>query len=202
VGDLILREGLPCEVRLEHFLEHRADEPYDAIVNLGVTEHLPDYAASLAQYRRLLKPGGRVFLDACASRTKFPFSAFVRAHIWPGNASPLTLDDYLRELARTPFELVYVKNDRHNYELTARRWAENLERHRDEVIRRWGARHYRRFRLYLWGCVHSFVTDNVTAYRMLLQLPEGDRAPTHLERGRLFPSATPILGRLETALRF
>ncbi|HYJ79852.1 MAG TPA: class I SAM-dependent methyltransferase, partial [Longimicrobiaceae bacterium] len=33
-------DGLPCEVRREHLFEHRPAEPYDAIVNLGVTEHL------------------------------------------------------------------------------------------------------------------------------------------------------------------
>ena len=37
---------------------------FDAIVNLGVTEHLPDYRRTLAQYERLLKPGRRVYLDA------------------------------------------------------------------------------------------------------------------------------------------
>ena len=95
VRDLIARERLPCRVLLEHFLEHTTDEPYDAIVNLGVTEHLPDYAATLAQYRRLLRPGGRVFLDACASRRKYPFSAFVRSHIWPGNTTPMHLASYL-----------------------------------------------------------------------------------------------------------
>jgi len=45
-------------------------------VNLGVTEHLPNYAATLRRYQRLLKPGGRVFLDACATAKKHPFSTF------------------------------------------------------------------------------------------------------------------------------
>ena len=62
VNDLIIREQLPCQVVREHFLEYQSKERYDAIVNLGVTEHLPDYAATLAQYERLLKPGGRSFL--------------------------------------------------------------------------------------------------------------------------------------------
>jgi cyclopropane-fatty-acyl-phospholipid synthase len=171
VGNLISREKLPCRVRLEHFLEYKSDKLYDAIVNLGVTEHLPDYAATLAQYQRLLKPGGRVFLDACASRTKFPFRSFVLSHVWPGNATPLNLSNYLRELEKTPFALLSVKNDRRDYYLTTRHWAENLESHRDEIVRRWGERLYRRFRLYLWGCVHVFDTDRVTAYRLLLQLP-------------------------------
>jgi cyclopropane-fatty-acyl-phospholipid synthase len=173
VSGLIERESLPCRVLLEHFLEHKTDEPYDAIVNLGVTEHLPDYAATLQQYQRLLKPGGRVFLDACASRAKFPFRSFVLSHVWPGNATPLNLSNYLRELEKTPFELLSVKNDRRDYYLTTRHWAENLDSHRDEIVRRWGERLYRRFRLYLWGCVHVFDADRVTAYRLLLQLPAG-----------------------------
>jgi len=171
VNGLIDREKLPCQVVREHFLEYRASEKFDAIVNLGVTEHLPDYAATLAQYERLLTPGGRVFLDACASRTKYPFSSFVLSHVWPGNATPLHLTGYLEEVAKTPFEVISVHNDRNNYLLTTKYWAENLDRHRAEIESKWGPRIYRRFRLYLWGCVHAFSTDDVTAYRLLLQLP-------------------------------
>jgi cyclopropane-fatty-acyl-phospholipid synthase len=171
VRNLIAREQLPCCVRLEHFLEHTTEEPYDAIVNLGVTEHLPDYQATVAQYRRLLRPGGRVFLDACAARKKYPFSAFVRSHIWPGNTTPMHLASYLKEVGKTPFEVLYLKNDRHNYLLTTRHWAENLDRARDEVVSRWGEHLYRRFRIYLWGCVHYFDAGTITAYRLLLQLP-------------------------------
>lgn len=43
--------------------------------------------ACLQQYERLLKPGGRVFLDACAYRTRFPFSTFISTYIWSGNAT-------------------------------------------------------------------------------------------------------------------
>jgi cyclopropane-fatty-acyl-phospholipid synthase len=172
VADLIARERLTCKVVREHFLSHRSEEPYDAIVNLGVTEHLPDYDGTIAQYWRLLKPGGRVFLDACGAARKFGFSSFVRRHVWPGNASPLHLPDYTRALARTQFELVSVTNDRHNYMLTTRRWAENLDRARDAVVRRWGERLYRRFRLYLWGCVQAFEDHDLTAYRLLLERPK------------------------------
>jgi cyclopropane-fatty-acyl-phospholipid synthase len=171
VNDLICREQLPCEVVREHFLEYQSKERFDAIVNLGVTEHLPDYDATLAQYQRLLRPGGRVFLDACAARVKYPFSSFVLAHVWPGNNTPMCLADYLRALGKTPFDLIYVRNDRRNYLMTTKRWAENLDKHRDEIVARWGERWYRRFRLYLWGCVHAFSRDDVTAYRLLLELP-------------------------------
>jgi cyclopropane-fatty-acyl-phospholipid synthase len=200
VNDLIARENLPCRVVREHFLEYASKEPYDAIVNLGVTEHLPDYAATLAQYQKLLKPGGRVFLDACASRTKYPFSSFVLSHIWPGNTTPLQLTDYLGEVAKTPFELIYVKNDRRNYLLTTRHWAENLDRNRDEIVAKWGERLYRRFRLYLWGCVNAFSNDDVNAYRLLLELPANTETRNKFATGRFSRSQKSLFGRFRDAI--
>ena len=175
VEALIREQNLPCRVLREHLLEYAPGdgERFDAIVNLGVTEHLPDYAATLAQYRRLLKPGGKVYLDACSSPVKFPFSSFVYRYIFPGNATPMCLHDYLTEVAKTPFEVLAVHNDRHSYELTCRHWAENLERARDEIVARWGQTLFRRFQLYLWGCVDVFQRNVMGAYRVILQLPAG-----------------------------
>ena len=68
VTDLIRRLQLPCRILNQDFLDYTAPAPYDAIVILGVMEHLPDYPAVLRQCQRLLKPGGRVYLDASAFR--------------------------------------------------------------------------------------------------------------------------------------
>lgn len=179
---LIGAQNLPCQVVREHFLDYHNNERFDAIVNLGVTEHLPDYPATLAQYRKLLKPGGRVFLDACASRHKFPFSSFVLKYVWPGNATPLHLASYLDALSETPFELCMVENDRDSYRLTAKHWAENLDCKHSTIAQRWTEAAYRRFRLYLWGCVHCFATDDVTAYHWMLQLPAGNAGRSGLTR--------------------
>jgi len=201
VNDLIARENLPCRVVREHFLEYSSEEQYDAIVNLGVTEHLPDYESTLAQYQRLLKPGGRVFLDACAARSKYAFSSFVLSHVWPGNTTPLHLTSYIEAVGNTPFELLSVRNDRHNYLLTTRHWAENLDKHRDEIIARWGERLYRRFRLYLWGCVHAFSTDDVTAYRLLLELPRNLQARNSFAKGRFARSRRGMGSRILNSIR-
>ncbi|HYJ78547.1 MAG TPA: class I SAM-dependent methyltransferase, partial [Longimicrobiaceae bacterium] len=106
-----------------------------------------------------------------ACRAKRDVSDFFERHIFPGNGSPLCLHDYLTALSRTPFELEVVHNDRANYLLTTRRWAEKLDRHRDEVERRWGKTQYRRFQIYLWGCVDGFTRDVIQAYRLVLRLP-------------------------------
>jgi cyclopropane-fatty-acyl-phospholipid synthase len=170
IAELIDRENLPCKVRMEHFFEHRPDRPYDALVNLGVTEHLPDYRGTLERYRALLKPGGKVYLDASAAREKHDVSTFFERHIFRGNGSQLCLHEYLTELSRTPFELEAVHNDRHSYLLTTRVWAQNLERHREMIEQRWGKAQYRRFQIYLWGCVDGFARDVIQAYRLVLQL--------------------------------
>jgi cyclopropane-fatty-acyl-phospholipid synthase len=74
-------------------------------------------------------------------------------------------------VARSPFRLRAVHDDTDNYRLTTWHWARNLDRHREEVERRWGTAQYRRFQVYLWGCVDGFSRDVIQAYRWVLQLP-------------------------------
>ena len=171
LNEIIAREKLPCEVRYEHLHDHRPANRYDSIVILGVTEHLPDYERTLALYRSLLKPGGKIYLDASAMRKKYDLSSFLRKHIYPGNGSPMCLHDYLRAVATSPFRLQCVHDDRHNYALTAKHWAERFDTARTEIERRWGASQYRKFRLYLWGCYDGFKRDDLQAYRVVLGLP-------------------------------
>ena len=168
---LVERERLPCTVLREHLLEHVPAERYDAIVNLGVTEHLPDYPATLARYLALVKPGGRVYLDASAQRRKHDHSTFMERHLFPGNGSPLCLHDYLAELARTPLQLLGVWDDRESYGRTTRAWAGRLDAAREEIERRWGAALHRTFQLYLWGCADGFRRDMIQAYRLVLRAP-------------------------------
>lgn len=171
ITDLIRREQLNCQVINEHFLEYSCNEPFDAIVNLGVTEHLPDYRRTLRQYQRLLKPGRRVYLDAY-SGDWHGMPSFITKWVYEGNTSPLNLPKFFTELARTPFELIQIENDRHNYYLTCKKWAENLEAARDTVISRWGQQLYRRFYLYLWSAANSFLTGTLSAHHVVMELPK------------------------------
>jgi cyclopropane-fatty-acyl-phospholipid synthase len=169
--ELFDRERLPVRVVRQHIYGFRPGERFDAIVNMGVTEHLPDYRTTLCAYADLLRPGGRVYLDALAMRRKHLASSFMKRYVYPGASAPLLLHQYLRHVARSPFELLSVENDRHNYYLTCREWACRLDAARDEIIRRWGEPLYRRFRLFLWGSATGFDTGLVQAYRWVLRLP-------------------------------
>lgn len=182
--ELFRAERLPCEVVREHFLAYRSREPFDAIVNMGVSEHLPDYRATLARYGDLLVPGGRVYLDASTGPRRFRTTSFVHQHVFPGDASTLCLHDYLRALADTPLELLELHNDRESYRLTSLHWAQSLERHREAIAARWGERLYRKFHLFHWGCVYAFETGQLSAVRMLLEKPAEARLSRRLGGGR------------------
>ncbi len=169
VSRLIHRLQLPCQVLNQDFFDHTASAPYDAIVILGVMEHLPDYASVLKQFQKLLKPGGRVYLDASAFREKYSKPTFVSRHIFPGDHSYFCLHEFLAAAAKTPMDVLSVHNDRHNYMLTCTAWAQKLEAARDEITARWGETLYRRFRLYLWGSAHAVMTRGMDAYRVVLE---------------------------------
>jgi len=61
------------------------------------------------------------------------------------------------------------------------------------VVNRWGEHVYRRFRIYLWGCVHYFGTGTITAYRLLLQLP--DQSSHRRSEARSMPDTEGGTGR-------
>ena len=170
MNEIIQRRNLPCRAIRRHFLEYRSEERFDAIVNFGVTEHLPDYRRTVENYVRLLKPGSRVYLDAYSGE-RHGMPSFITKWIYEGNTSPLCIEKYTAELTRTPLELIEIQNDRKNYFLTCKKWAENLEAVRDAVVARWGLHLYQRFRLYLWAAANSFDLGTLGALHMVLELP-------------------------------
>jgi cyclopropane-fatty-acyl-phospholipid synthase len=143
VSQLYLRSKLAnfgdrFDILLIDFYEFEPKKPFDSIVIMGVIEHLPHYERVLKKFYRLLKPGGRMFLDGSAAKKKYELSTFMVRHIYPGNHSFLVLDDLLNKLAKTELELMEVQNDRWSYYLTFKQWALNLEANKDYVQRAFG----------------------------------------------------------------
>lgn len=161
----------------ESIFAFQAPRQYDAIVLLGVMEHLPDYGRLLAVLERLMKPGGRLYMDFAANRTKFNVSSFTYRYIFPGSHTPVVLPELLAAANRTAFETVALHNDRHSYFLTLRDWARNLEAGREALVPKYGERTFRLFQLYLWGCARQFQKDGeLESYRIVLQ--KGHGAPS------------------------
>ena len=163
--------GRDWELINADLLAYDTDRRYDAIVIMGVIEHLPQYKKVLDRFVKFLKPGGRVFLDGSANIKKYELSSYMVKYIYGGNHSFLVLHDFLDKLAQTPLELIELHNDRYSYFLTFRQWARNFDENRALVIERFGEFNYRRFRLYLWGAAYEFLSRSLSCYRMILRLP-------------------------------
>jgi cyclopropane-fatty-acyl-phospholipid synthase len=155
-------------------LDYQTDRKYDAIVIMGVIEHLPQYDRVLAKFATLLKPGGNIFLDGSACTKKYELSSFMVKYIYPGNHSFLVLHDFLDKLAGTPFHVLEILNDRYSYFLTFQQWARNFDANREFVVERFGEFNYRRFRLYLWGAAYEFLSRSLDCYRMIIHYPGDD----------------------------
>lgn len=165
------RLGYDWELLNVDLLQYETNRKYDAIVIMGVIEHLPQYQRVLDKFVSLVKPGARIFLDGSACTKKYELSSYMVKYIYGGNHSFLVLHDFLEKLARTPLEVLEIRNDRQSYFLTFQQWARNFDRNRDVVIERFGAFNYRRFRLYLWGAAYEFLSRSLDCYRMIIQAP-------------------------------
>jgi cyclopropane-fatty-acyl-phospholipid synthase len=73
--------GYDWEIIFSDLLEYRTERKYDAIVIMGVIEHLPHDDRVLATFMSLLKPGRDIFLDGSACTTKYELSSFMVKYI-------------------------------------------------------------------------------------------------------------------------
>ena len=169
--------GYDWELIDADLLEYETDTKYDAIVIMGVIEHLPNYARVLEKFMSVLKPGKRIFLDGSACTKKYELSSYMVKYIYAGNHSFLVLHDFLDKLAETPLQVLEIFNDRHSYYLTFLQWARNLDAERDSIVARFGEFDYRRFRFYLWGATYEFLSRSLSCYRMVIHYP-GEDPPT------------------------
>jgi cyclopropane-fatty-acyl-phospholipid synthase len=164
--------GRDWELIESDLLEYQTDRKYDAIVIMGVIEHLPDYLRVLRKFMTLLKPGGRIFLDGSACTKKYELSSFMVKYIYSGNHSFLVLDDFLNKLAKTSLQVEEIFNDRMSYCHTFVQWAKNFDAHKASLVEKFGDFNFRRFRLYLWGASYEFLSRSLDCYRMIIQYPE------------------------------
>jgi cyclopropane-fatty-acyl-phospholipid synthase len=171
LGALGQHQGLEWDIVFSDILDYHSDERYEAIVVMGIMEHLPDYPRVLAKFQELLKPGGCVYLDTSAIREKYSSSYFTTQYIYRGNHTFLELADFLGALAKTPLQLRSVHDDRHSFFLTFKHWAENWEANRERIVEKFGESEFRRFQLYLWGGADRFQADGLQCYRIVLDNP-------------------------------
>ena len=163
-------------------------EPYDAIVSVGMAEHvgrewLPDYFRFAHQ---ALKPGG-VFLnqaigESIVARPDNRSGSFIERYVFPDGDIP-PLPTLLQAAEVAGFEIRDVENLREHYALTLGHWLGRLETHRIDALSVVDKMTYRVWRLYLAGSAHGFGRGHLAVYQTLLaKLDPSGRAALPLTR--------------------
>jgi cyclopropane-fatty-acyl-phospholipid synthase len=172
-----------CEVRLESWEEHAPEAPYDAIISIGAFEHFARYgqrtAQKIAGYRHyferchaMTKPGAKMSLQTVAKgntpldRDAVEDAIWMYTEIFPETEVPRFAE--IAEAAEKIFEIVTVRNHRHQYAHTCRVWLNRLRRNRTKAVATSGEVIFARYERYLETCIRLFEQGTSTLLRMEL----------------------------------
>ena len=164
-----------CRVRVQDYREVQDWGTWDALVSVGMFEHvgkamLPTY---FERALRLLKPGG-VFLNHGIARNYcIPWrrkGTFTQAYVFPdGELVPIS--ETVDAAEAVGFEVRDVESLREHYALTLRHWVRRLEAHHAEALRHVSEPTYRVWRLFMSGSAHGFGSGRLNLYQTLLVKP-------------------------------
>lgn len=183
--ELAEREGVSGLVTFE-FRKYQDVSPrdglFDAISSIGMIEHVGRHGlpSFFAKQKELLEPGG-ISLAHCITQTgNRPLDAWTAARMFKGgylhSVSAIT-----REIERHGFWLEDVECMEHHYVLTLQHWLARYKAHRDEIIAMYDEMHYRRYLLWLTGCIVAFGEDHDLGLNQWL-FTNGKRADRPLTR--------------------
>jgi cyclopropane-fatty-acyl-phospholipid synthase len=173
IAEAGLTKEAKIDVRDYRQISANGSEVYDAIVSVGMAEHvgrerLPDYFKIV---HRALKPGG-VLLNQSIGESVVPRpdntkGSFIARYVFPdGDIPPLPI--MLRAAESSGFEIRDVENLREHYALTLRNWLKRLERNHEQALCFVDEMTYRVWRLYLAGSMHGFRRGHLAVYQTLL----------------------------------
>jgi cyclopropane-fatty-acyl-phospholipid synthase len=165
-----------CRVLHLDYREVAEDRPWDAIVSVGMFEHVGGdmLGAYFRKAARLLARGGVFLNHGIASRVSDPYvrgPSFSNSYVFP-DGETLPIHVTLRSAEEAGFEVRDVESLREHYALTLRHWVRRLEAGHEEALRHVDEPTYRVWRLYLAGSAYGFATGRLNVYQALLALPD------------------------------
>jgi cyclopropane-fatty-acyl-phospholipid synthase len=180
-----------CKVELRDYRTlSDASVPFDKIASIGMFEHvglknLPQYFRTV---RGALKPGG-AFLNQGIVRTHHSparKSSFIDRYVFP-DGELTTLSEAITAAESAGLEVRDVENLREHYELTLRRWVEELQHRADAVLEHVAESTYRIWLLYMAGSAAAFRRGEIAVYQTLLSRPDGGQSHMPLTREDWYP---------------
>ena len=175
------------DVELRDYRELAGDGGYDAVVSIGMFEHVgrrsyPEYFRNTA---RLLRDGGTGVLHTIGRQVAGPPNPWVTKHIFPDAYFP-SLAEVTGPLTASGLCITDVEVWRLQYALTLERWLEAYEANLDLVRQMYGEPFTRLWRLYLAGCAASFRYGDYCVWQ--IQFTKGPTEAIPLTREYLYRS--------------
>jgi cyclopropane-fatty-acyl-phospholipid synthase len=164
-----------CRVLMRDYREMSREGPFDAMVSVGMFEHVG--ANRLSTYFReafdLLGPGGVFLNHGIANRIhgrRDGRPSFADAYVFP-DGELTAIPTVLREAETAGFEIRDVESLREHYHLTLQRWVRRLEARHEDALKYVDEPTYRVWRLYMSGAAHGFDSGQLNVYQSLLARP-------------------------------
>jgi cyclopropane-fatty-acyl-phospholipid synthase len=149
---------------------------YDKVVSIEMIEAVDwrDHAAFFSTLADRLRPGGRAALQAIVIDDRSYEHAkrhtdFIKAAIFPGGCLP-SFSSVIRSARDSGLLAVEAHRIGQHYPETLRRWQENIDVHRHEIVRLgFDDRFLRTWDFYLQYCIGSFEAHHVDDVHIVLQ---------------------------------
>ena len=171
--------GLPVQIRLQDY--HELDERFDAILSVGMFEHVgvKNYRSYFEVARRCLGDDGLFLLHCIGSNvSRERTDPWIAKYIFPNSMLPSAAQ------ISTALEGLFVLEDWHNfgadYDLTLQAWRDNVEAAWPRLDARYDERFRRMWRFYLAASMATFRTRHSQLWQLLLSphgVPGGIRVP-------------------------
>ena len=166
--------GLPVELRLQDYRD--VDEQFDAIVSLGMFEHVghKNHRAYMKVVRRCLKDKCRFLLQTIGKNHSWVgVDPWISKYIFPNGEVPS-----LRQISAA-LESLMVIEDVHNfgadYDRTLMAWFDNFHNAWPQLRENYSERFHRMWKYYLHVCAGAFRARNLQLWQIVISkgAPEG-----------------------------
>lgn len=172
--------SLPVTTELLDYRDLDAGK-FDAVASIGMFEHVgrKNYATYFDVVRRHLADDGLFLLHTIGgNESSLTTDPWIERYIFPSSLIPSLAQ--IASAAEGRFVIEDVHNFGADYDRTLLAWNANVERHRDEIEDRYGARFLRMWRYYLLSCAGAFRARYNNLWQVVLSprgVVGGYRAP-------------------------
>ena len=167
--------GLPVSFRLQDYRD--VNEPFDAIVSLGMFEHVghKNYRAFMEVLQRCLKPDSLALLHTIGKNDSLPgVDPWISRYIFPNGEIPS-----LKQISDA-LEPELVVEDLHNfgpdYDRTLMSWYHNFDAGWERLRDDYSERFYRMWSYYLRVCAGAFRARDLQLWQFVISRGDGTAA--------------------------